>query len=146
MDYITNYYSGVEPDTDQARTELYECVHQALQTRALWAARHMGNRCDFICNPGLAIYRARQNEFLSAFGWKLQRAQGNTHLATGLPMYVAGMAILHGALGLGRMDLSWYPTDTTDSTYASTDTGETVETAAAPTRSLVWMARVCGEV
>lgn len=141
--YYENYNGGVVPTTDEERTAVYESIHLALQDTCAWAAKYMD--ADFVCNPGLAIYNARQNDFLSAFGWNMQRAQTNTHLASGIPMYVAGMAILHDALGVTHTDFNWYPTGSTTS-YAQEDTdGETVETVAEPNEAIAWIARVYGE-
>lgn len=143
--FYNNYNNSVVPKSKEEKTVFYEKSHKIIQEKGIWAARNIVRDCDFIANPGLAIYNARKNKYLSKFGWKMQIGESNTHLANGLPKYVAGMAIINAALGVKHDDFDWYPSVKTNSTKSGKDKkGELNEFLI--TKETAWIARMCGEI
>ena len=66
---------------------------------------------DACVNVGKAIEACRQDHKLSAYGYKLQRRQDNTHLAEGLPKYVASLCFAYELMNIAPDKISYYPTD-----------------------------------
>ncbi len=106
---IDVYNDGVRPSNQEGLDALYEKMHNWIQEDAVRLAAHMGENCSFSINVGQAIYNARKNPMLSKFGYKFQRAIDNTHLAAGIPMYVASLCFAYSLLGIDPKDISFYP-------------------------------------
>ncbi len=70
---------------------------------------------DACVNVGKAIEACRQDHKLSAYGYKLQRRQDNTHLAEGLPKYAASLCFAYELLDIKPEDITYYPADYIDS-------------------------------
>ena len=121
------YNNGIWPSCQDEWDGIYELMHQEIQKDASALAAHMGNDCSFVINVGEAIYKARSDRRLSEYGYKLQRAQNNTHLAEGMPMYMASLCYAYILLGLRPSDISFYPLYSADS-YLTGDRGNTVGT------------------
>lgn len=124
---VEAYNNGVWPSDQKEWDSLYEHMHHEIQKDAVSLIAHMGEDCSFIINVGEAIYRARADRQLSDFGYKLQRAQDNTHLAEGMPMYIASLCYAYILLGISPSDISFYPSHSTDC-HLTGDTGNTIKT------------------
>ena len=121
------YNNGTWPSDQEEWDSLYERMHHEIQKDAYALAEHMGKDCSFVINVGEAIYKARADRRLSDFGYKLQRAQDNTHLAEGIPMYIASLCYAYILLGLHPSDISFFPSHSTDC-HLTGDTGNTIKT------------------
>ena len=106
---IDVYNDGVRPSDQEGLNALYEKMHRCIQEDAVKLAEHLGKNCSFVINVGQAIYNARKNPMLAKFGYKFQRAINNTHLAAGIPMYVASLCFAYTLLGIEPDDISFYP-------------------------------------
>ena len=124
---VEAYNNGIWPSCQDEWDEIYERMHQEIQKDASGLAAHMRNDCSFVINVGEVIYRARSDRRLSGFGYKLQRAQNNTHLAEGMPMYMASLCYAYVLLGLKPAEISFYPQHSADS-HLTGDRGNTIGT------------------
>lgn len=139
---VDAYNGGVRPSSQAEWDDLHERMHHHIQKEIRELADHMGNDCSFIINVGQAIYDARRDSRLSSFGYRLQRAQNNTHLAEGFPMYIASLCYAYVLLDIERDDVTFYPKSSEDS-HLTGDTGSTVRTRTSATASLAARARKC---
>ena len=121
------YNDGVWPKNQTEWDNIYERMHQEIQADSEKLAAHMGDNCSFVINVGHVIYQARADARLSEFGYKLQRAQNNTHLAEGIPMYIASLCIAYKLLNIRPSDISFFPRYSID-TQLTGDRGETIKT------------------
>ena len=121
---VDAYNNGIRPSSQEEWDELYERMHQHIQEDIIRLKSHMGTDCAFTINVGQAIYNARQDKLLSRCGYKLQRAQNNTHLAEGIPMYLASLCYAYVLLGLSPEDINFHPIDTKDD-HLTGDKGNT---------------------
>lgn len=136
------YNGGIRPETQEEWDEVYERMHSHIQEDIKKVAQHMGRNCSFIINVGLAIYNARKDPHLAGFGYKLQRAQNNTHLAEGIPMYIASLCYAYELLGIRCEDAVFYPEKSTDS-HLTGDTGDTIRNDVENTQHDAERARRC---
>ena len=139
---VEAYNNGVWPANQNEWDSLYEDMHQHIQKDSRRLASHMGTNCSFVINVGQAIYNARADKSLSKFGYKLQRAQNNTHLAEGIPMYIASLCYAYVLLGLTPDEISFYPNFSKD-VHLTGDRGETIQTDIVNTKSDAARARQC---
>lgn len=123
---VDAYHGGVRPSTQDEWDQLYETMHCEIQKDAIRLSEHMGENCSFVINVGQAIYDARKDRHLSGFGYKLQRAQNNTHLSEGIPMYIASLCYAYVLLDITPDDISFYPKFSKD-VHLTGDTGETIQ-------------------
>jgi hypothetical protein len=123
---VDAYNGGVRPSTQDEWDQLYETMHCEIQKDAIRLSEHMGENCSFVINVGQAIYNARAERTLSKYGYKLQRAQNNTHLAEGIPMYIASLCYAYVLLGLTPDEISFYPKLSKDF-HLTGDKGETIQ-------------------
>lgn len=123
---VDAYNGGLRPSTQEEWDQLYETMHCEIQKDAIRLSEHMGENCSFIINVGTAIYNARAERTLSKYGYKLQRAQNNTHLAEGIPMYIASLCYAYVLLGLTPDEISFYPKFSKDF-HLTGDKGETIQ-------------------
>ena len=146
MDYRQNvvdaYNDGVRPSSQEDWDDLYERMHHHIQEDSQKLAGHMGDNCRFVINVGQAIYNARQDRKLSKFGYLLQRAQDNTHLSEGMPMYIASLCYAYVLLGIGLDDAVFYPEYSKDS-HLTGDRGNTISTEYRNTPAQAARARRC---
>ena len=119
---------------------VYENMHREIQLDSKRLAAHMGENCSFVINVGKAIYEARADRELSKFGYKMQRMQNNTHLAEGIPMYVASLCFAYELLGIKPSDISFFPKYSVD--IQLTGEGEVVKTKTENTASDAEYARM----
>lgn len=139
-------YTSGTPLAEADKPKFYEYINATYQQIAVDVADHLGDKLDLIVNPGMAIYYARQNKALNAFGYEMQRSQADSHLATGLPMYLAGMAYACDVLNINKRDITYFPAVTTDSSYGDdTDGGAITPYVAEPTAALAYMCRAAAE-
>ena len=124
---VEAYNNGGWPASQKEWDCLYEKMHHQIQNDSEKLAVHMGENCSFVINVGQAIYNARADKVLSQFGYKLQRAQNNTHLAEGIPMYIASLCYAYKLLDIKPSDISFYPKYSID-TQLTGDKGETIKT------------------
>ena len=139
---VEAYNNGVWPANQNEWDSLYEDMHQHIQKDSRRLASHMGTNCSFVINVGQAIYNARADKSLSKFGYKLQRAQNNTHLAEGIPMYIASLCYAYVLLDITPDDISFYPKFSKD-VHLTGDTGKTIQTDIVNTKSDAARARQC---
>lgn len=139
---VDAYNGGVRPSTQEEWDQLYETMHCEIQKDAIRLTEHMGENCSFVINVGQAIYEARKDRHLSGFGYKLQRAQNNTHLSEGIPMYIASLCYAYVLLGITPEDISFYPRLSRDA-HLTGDTGKTIQTDIVNTKSDAARARQC---
>ena len=139
---VDAYNDGIRPSSQEEWDDLYERMHHHIQEESRELAAYMGDNCSFVINVGQAIYDARADRKLSGFGYKLQRAQNNTHLAEGFPMYIASLCYAYVLLDIERDDVTFYPQSSED-THLTGDRGATLETRTAATASLAARARRC---
>ena len=139
---VETYNDGFWPSSQEEWDDLYERMHQHIQEDILKLAKHMGPNCSFIINVGNAIYNARKDDLLSQCGYKLQRAQNNTHLAEGIPMYLASLCYAYILLDLSPASISFYPSDTKDS-HLTGDRGDTQKSSNSNTAQTAARAREC---
>lgn len=133
-----HYYNNDETPKNQAAWDvLYKLQYQRIQAAARPVATYIG--ADAIVNVGAAIEAARADSALSKAGYLLQRAQNNTHLAEGLPMYIASLCYAYVLLGVKPDDIPFYPAGA--SYTVSGDRGETLENDFVLTESLARKAR-----
>jgi hypothetical protein len=137
---VDAYNGGVRPSTQDEWDKLYETMHSEIQKDAIRLADHIGENCSFVINVGQAIYNARADKSLSKFGYKLQRAQNNTHLAEGIPMYIASLCYAYVLLGLTPDEISFYPKFSKD-VHLTGDRGETIQTKTENTPDIAGYAR-----
>ena len=137
---VEAYNNGIWPEDQNEWDEIYERMHYEIQNDMVRLAAHMGENCTFVINVGQAIYNARMDKMLSDFGYKLQRAQNNTHLAEGIPMYIASLCFAYKLLDLKPSDISFYPKHSVD-THLTGDKGETIKTKIENSPSLAEYAR-----
>lgn len=107
--YLQAKYGGKLPHTQQQWNAVYEQLQSDIQTTIPQVAEHMGQRCDFIVNPGLAFYYARQDDALASFGYKLHASKSDAHPAEGIPCYIAGLTYAFALLDIGWEDIGYYP-------------------------------------
>ena len=124
---VEAYNNGVLPKNQDEWDWLYEKMHREIQEDSQKLIAHMGANCSFVINVGQAVYNAREDEILSQFGYKLQRAQNNTHLAEGIPMYIASLCFAYKLLNIKPYDISFFPKYSVD-TQLTGDRGETIKT------------------
>lgn len=124
---VEAYNNGVLPKNQDEWDWLYEKMHREIQEDSQKLVAHMGANCSFVINVGQAVYNARKDEILSQFGYKLQRAQNNTHLAEGIPMYIASLCFAYKLLNIKPSDISFFPKYSVD-TQLTGDRGETIRT------------------
>ena len=137
---VEAYNNGVWPANQNEWNSLYEDMHHHIQKDSRRLATHMGENCSFVINVGQAIYNARADKNLSKFGYKLQRAQNNTHLAEGIPMYIASLCYAYVLLGLTPDEISFYPKFSKD-VHLTGDRGETIHTKTENTPDIAGYAR-----
>lgn len=137
---VDAYNGGVRPKNQQEWDELYECMHHEIQKDIVRLAAHMGDNCSFVINVGKTIYNARMDERLSDFGYKLQRAKNNTHLAEGMPMYIASLCYAYALLNIKPEDISFYPINSTDNQLTG-DRGNTKRSKSKSNTSIAEYAR-----
>ncbi len=140
-DYRTaflHYYNNDQTPKNQAAWDvLYKLQYQRIQSVARPVATYIG--ADAIINVGAVIEAAREDAELSKAGYLLQRAQNNTHLAEGLPMYIASLCYAYMLLGALPETITFYPAD--NSYTVSGDRGETLENGFVLTEDLARKAR-----
>lgn len=139
---VDAYNKGIYPTSQDEWDIIYERMHHYIQEDIQKLAIHMGSNCEFVINVGQAIYNARKDRILSSYGYMLQRAQNNTHLAEGIPMYVASLCYAYVLLNLKPEDISFYPSEQKDS-HLTGDTGKTLRTKKANPLKAVERARQC---
>lgn len=124
---VDAYNNGRRPKNQDEWDSLYEHMHHEIQKDAKLLKDHMGNGCTFVINVGEVIYQARADRQLSSFGYKLQRSQNNTHLAEGIPMYLASLCYAYKLLNIKPVDITFYPMYSED-IHLTGDKGNTIKT------------------
>lgn len=139
---VEAYNGGTWPSSQDEWDDLYERMHHYIQKDIIKLAEHMGPECSFLINVGKAVYNARKDEVLSQCGYKLQRAQNNTHLAEGIPMYLASLCYAYVLLDLKPEEISFYPTESKDS-HLTGDRGDTLQSSENDMSQSAAKARMC---
>ena len=139
---VDAYNKGIYPASQDEWDGLYERMHHHIQEDSKRLAAHMGSNCEFVINVGQTIYNARKDRLLSSYGYMLQRAQNNTHLAEGMPMYIASLCYAYVLFNLKPQDINFYPAEQKD-THLTGDTGNTINTKKTSSFKAVERARQC---
>ena len=137
MDYrsaFANAYNhGVMPQEQSVWDSLYRVQYNLIQDAAIQSGYTL-------VNVGKVIEAARKDPELSRCGYLLQRSRSNSHLAEGMPMYLASLAFGYELLGLTPGDIDFYPTVSTDSVITG-DRGESIPSEFALTPRLAARAK-----
>lgn len=101
------YNNGKTPKDQSEWDKLYRKQYTLIQKAAPKLCRSL--EMDAIINVGAAIQAARADADLSCCGYLLQRRQDNTHLAEGLPKFIASLCYAYTLLGINPGDVSFSP-------------------------------------
>ncbi len=105
--FVALYNGGRWPESQAEWDSLYRCQYKLIQQAAPVVCKSLS--MDACVNVGKAIEACRKDAVLSTYGYKLQRSQDNTHLAEGLPKYVASLCFAYELLGVNPDGISYYP-------------------------------------
>ena len=141
----TEHYTDLWTQAEQDRTAFYELLNNSIDTSLKFGLYHMGDIIDGCINLAKALYYARQNEYLSLFGFDMQRTESNTHLADGLPMYLCSFTIANSLFGIRANDIFAVPNFGNRNNNIDTDAGEEDVSSVSETKGIVYMAKCCGE-
>ena len=111
--FVALYNGGRWPESQSQWDSLYRVQYQLIQQAAPLLCE--GLSMDACVNVGKAVETCRQDPEFSGYGYKLQRSQDNTHLAEGLPKYVASLCFAYELLDIKPDEITYYPTDYIDS-------------------------------
>ena len=139
---VDAYNNGIRPSSQEEWDELYIRMHYHIQDDILKLASHMEDNCEFIINVGQAIFNARKDRHLSRYGYLLQRSQNNTHLAEGIPMYIASLCYAYVLLGIQPEEINFYPLESNDE-HLTGDKGDTDKNRASSSAKVAERARQC---
>lgn len=105
--FVQLYNGGTWPNSQAQWDSLYRLQYTLIQRAAPILCDNLS--MDACVNVGKAIEACRKDAVLSTYGYKLQRSQDNTHLAEGLPKYVASLCFAYELLGVNPDGISYYP-------------------------------------
>lgn len=111
--FLAVYNRGRTPKDQAGWDKLYRKQYRLIQKAAARLCRDLG--IDACVNVGKVIEAGRADADFSGCGYLLLRRRDNTHLAEGLPMYLASLCYANALLGLKPEDISFYPSLTSDS-------------------------------
>ena len=131
--FANAYNHGVMPQEQSVWDSLYRVQYNLIQDAAIQSGYTL-------VNVGKVIEAARKDPELSRCGYLLQRSRSNSHLAEGMPMYLASLAFGYELLGLTPGDIDFYPTVSTDSVITG-DRGESIPSEFALTPRLAARAK-----
>ena len=117
--FIQVYNNGKTPKNQAEWDRLYRRQYRLIQKGARKVCREL--HMDACVNVGKAIQACRKDPELSRCGYLLQRRRDNTHLAEGLPMYIASLCFAYTILGLEPEDISFYPASTLNTPFVLTE-------------------------
>lgn len=106
---IYSWSHSPQPTTQREWDIALDKYHVGLQAFTYDLSLNMGCPCDYYVNVGKAIYFGRQDEILSKCGFKLQRAEDNTHLSEGVSKYLASLMFAYEIFGLKPEQISFNP-------------------------------------
>ena len=107
--FLAVYNRGKTPKDQAEWDRLYRKQYKLIQRAAPRICRSLG--MDESINVGAAIQAARMDADLSRCGYLLQRRQDNTHLAEGIPKYIASLCYAYTLLGIGPEEITFYIDD-----------------------------------
>ena len=107
--FLAVYNHGRTPRDQAGWDKLYRKQYQLIQKAAPRLCRRL--KMDAMINVGAAIQAARLDADLSSCGYLLQRRQNNTHLAEGIPKYIASLCYAYTLLGIQPEDITFYTDD-----------------------------------
>lgn len=105
--FLEVYNDGETPSCQAEWDSLYRKQYRLIQQAAPLVCDSLS--LDACINVGAAIEAARQDPDLSKCGYLLQRRQDNTHLAEGLPKYLASLCYAYSLLDISPEDVSFCP-------------------------------------
>ena len=111
--FLAAYNRGRTPENQAGWDKLYRKQYRLIQKAAVRLCRVL--KMDACINVGKVIEAGRSDADFSGCGYLLLRRRDNTHLAEGLPMYLASLCYAYALLGLKPEDISFYPSLTSDS-------------------------------
>ena len=107
--FLAVYNKGKTPRDQAEWDRLYRKQYKLIQQAAPVLCKALSlNGC---INVGAAIEAARKDPDLSRCGYLLQRRQDNTHLADGVPKYIASLCYAYFLLGIQPEEVSFYVDD-----------------------------------
>ena len=136
--FLAVYNRGRTPEDQAGWDRLYKKQYRLIQKAAARLCRTL--QMDACINVGRVIEAGRADADFSRCGYYLLRRQDNTHLAEGLPMYLASLCYAYTLLGLKPDDISFYPSASSDSIITG-DVGATVSGTFVLTEELAAKAR-----
>ena len=136
--FLEVYNRGRTPEDQAGWDKLYEKQYRLIQQAAVRLCRAL--KTDACINVGKVIEAGRANPDFSGCGYFLLRRRDNTHLAEGLPMYMASLCYAYTLLGLKPDDISFFPSVTSDSIITG-DVGATAGGSFSLTEDLAAKAR-----
>lgn len=105
---VANAYNGGRMPKDQKEWDaLYRKQYRLIQKAAPRVCRKLN--LDACINVGKIIEACRSDEDLSRYGYLLQRRRDNTHLAEGMPKYIASLCYAYTLLDINPEDISFCP-------------------------------------
>ena len=137
--FLAVYNRGRTPEDQAGWDRLYRKQYRLIQKAAARLCRVL--KMDACVNVGRVIEAGRADADFSRCGYHLLRRQDNTHLAEGLPMYLASLCYAYTLLDLKPDDISFYPSVTSDSVITG-DVGATVSGTFVLTEELAARARI----
>lgn len=107
--FLAVYNHGKTPQDQTGWDRLYRRQYKLIQSAAPKICRSLG--MDACINVGAAIQAARMDAELSRCGYLLQRRQDNTHLAEGIPKYIASLCYAYTLLGIHPEEITFQVED-----------------------------------
>ena len=107
--FLVVYNEGKTPANQAEWDSLYRKQYKQIQQAAPKLCRQL--KMDACVNVGAAIQAARQDPDLSRCGYLLQRRQDNTHLADGVPKYIASLCYAYSLLGIHPEEVTFFTQD-----------------------------------
>lgn len=109
-------YNGGKTPKDQAEWDaLYRKQYRLIQKAAPRVCRNL--EMDACINVGKVIEACRADKTLPRYGFLLQRRQDNTHLAEGMPKYIASLCYAYTLLNIKPEDITFCPDGAEDDAY-----------------------------
>lgn len=105
--FVEVYNGGRTPKNQTEWDNLYRKQYRLIQKAAPVVCKKL--KLDACINVGKAIEACRHDESLSGYGYLLQRRQNNTHLAEGMPKYLASLCYAYTLLDLKPEDILFCP-------------------------------------
>lgn len=104
---VDAYNGGKTPKDQEEWDALYRKQYRLIQKAWPKVCPELG--MDACINVGKAVEASRADETLCQYGYFLQRSQDNTHLADGMPKYIASLCYAYTLLDIKPEDITFCP-------------------------------------